>query len=312
MLIFCRDFQVKQAETSECPPNNNNAVAAAEEPKDSHESNNYNNDQEMEVDNNVDETPSEVLSLSVQAAESPSDVTEETPSNNNEVAMELPKAEEEPQVLVSDGVSAAADTTTATPIEIVDEPASENNGCDQDETIELQYSASDDDEKEDAVSNSQAIAEPEAIVELDASSNESDLIVESANKAPESNSPELEIINSDSSLSLNDVVVEKPAAAPVVQEQTPQLENTKNDSTVDAVVEVNDEAVVPVETNNIASVDSPAPAFESTIIQKVADVPEKFCTAAGESNLWIDFFWIYKGFLRIIKIYKGDNNNKRN
>lgn len=188
---------------------------------------------------------------------------------------------EQPIVLESSGVSAAADTTTAI---VIDEP-SQNNANDG-QPIELHSSPSDDDSKGPTVTNSQkaTINQPDAIVELESSSNEGDTKDELVVKTHEIDSLDLELINSDSSHSANDVQIAEIPASKAVQEKsvpTSTVEPDTNDVT--EVTEIIDEPINNINTNNNNADESvhtsgvQQNSVPSTNNQPI-EIPDKLCT----------------------------------
>lgn len=195
------------------------------------------------------------------------------------------KIVEQPVVLESAGVSAVADTTTSIIIDsdaALDEPP-QNSTANDSETIELHSSPSDDDSKGPTVTNSRPIiSQPDAIVELESSSNEGDTKNVTINKLQDS--LDLELINSDSSHSANEVQIDEdiPASQAVPEKLVP---TSTVESDVTEVTEIVDES--PNATNNNAenvvhSCESSQNSVESTNNQSPIAIPEKLCTITGK------------------------------
>lgn len=193
------------------------------------------------------------------------------------------KVVEQPEVLESVGVSAAADTTTAIVIDSepsIEEPSQTN--ADADETIELQSSPSDDDSKE-ATNPRKAISQPDAIVELESSSNEGDTKDEVVAKTHDIDSLDLEMINSDSSHSANEIQIDEIPASQAVPEQPLPTSTVEPDVT--EVTEIVDEPAIATNNNannSVHACESPENSVVSTNNQPSIALPEKLCTITGE------------------------------
>lgn len=194
-----------------------------------------------------------------------------------------PKVAKEPEVLQSDGLSISTDTTstskaTTTPIVIDNEPIVNEPSSTQSNNNELKSSPIEIDSKEGSVNNSQADqAEPEAIVELESSSNEGDPKIEAAKTSQERDSLDLEIIDSDSSHSVNEIqIVQSSVAEPVEEQSLP----TSTQVTITELIDT------PADNSNdileIQSSETSQNAVESTDNLKPAEIPEKFHSIAGE------------------------------
>lgn len=247
--------------------------------------------QQMEVD-----TPSEnTQSKASTAAESvPPSQPKPTPIEKllpapitDQVEVVPTKMIEQPVVLESAGVSAVADTTTTIVIDsdaAVDEPP-QNNTANDSEPIELHSSPSDDDSKGPTVTNSRPIiSQPDAIVELESSSNEGDTKDAVIKKAHDS--LDLELINSDSSHSANEVQIDEnvPASQAVPEKLVP---TSTVESDVTEVTEIVDEPANATNNNAenlVHSCESSQNSSESINNQSPIAIPEKLCTITGKLN----------------------------
>lgn len=250
-----------------------------------------NNDEKMDVDIPIESTQSEDSTttkpeVTTKAANVPqaetteeSQLTEDSQPVAGVVESVSPKLADEPEVLEREGISAVADTTTTVVAEdepFIREPAKSNNDDDDAEPIELQSSPSDSDSKGDTVSNSQAIKEPEAIVELESSSNEGD--VDNTQKI---DSLDLEVINSDSSLSGNEAQDQQTTGDEPAQEQS--LPTSTAEVTITKITD--DDPVEKSNDNSVHTSEQSNNSVESTNNQKPIEISEKFrTTITGEYN----------------------------
>lgn len=178
------------------------------------------------------------------------------------------------------GVSAAADTTT-----IVAAKKPPQNNIEVIDAIDVH--SSDDDSKEPSVTNSQVIVnQPDAVVELESSSNEGDNKPQVVAKTQQIDSLELELINSDSSHSANDIQIDEIPASQVVPEQSLPTSTVEPDVTeVTAIV---DEPAIATNNNANDSVHSYASSqisVVSTNDQTLIALPEKVCTITGKISM---------------------------
>lgn len=204
------------------------------------------------------------------------------------------KIVEQPIVLESSGVSAAADTTTAIVIDSDPVDESPQNNANVGQPIELLSSPSDDDSKEPTVTNSKqaTISQPDAIVELESSSNEGDTKDELVVKTHEIDSLDLELINSDSSHSANDIQIAEIPASKAVQEQSVPTSTVESDANeVTEVTEIADEPTNNISTNNNNADESvhisevQQNSVPSTNNQSPIEIPDKLCTTiTGKIN----------------------------
>lgn len=233
----------------------------------------------MEVDTPIESTQSEASTQVVPSQ--PESIENALPAIITEVAVVPSKIVEQPDVLECAGVSAAADTTTAIVIDsesIADDQPKIN--LDDGEAIELQSSPSEIDSKEQTMANSQStIIQSDAIVELESSSNEGDTKDEVANKRQELNSLDLELIDSDSSNSLNDVQIKEVPASQAAQEQS--LPTSTVESDVTEIVDDPSENTNNNTENAVHSNDTPHNSVGSINNQTPIEISEKLCTITG-------------------------------
>lgn len=214
---------------------------------------------QLEASPQPEKPPQEVIAPQAVQSETIEDSPPATQADS-----EFPSATIEPELTESEGVAAAADTTVIV-VEsglIITEPAESDK--DVSEPIELQSSPSEN-------SPAAIITEPEAIVDLDGSSNEGDA---KPNTQQELDSLDLEVINSDSSLSATDVQVEPTSDA--------QQEQPVSTSTADVTITeiIDDEPSNATNNNADSSVHSSEPqeSVDLTNSQKSIEIPENFRT----------------------------------
>lgn len=228
---------------------------------------------------------------------------------------------EQPIVHESSGVSAAADTTTTTTI-VTDSKSSVNessqNNTNNDQPIELHSSPSDDDSKGPIVTNSQqaTISQPDAIVELESSSNEGDTKDEVVVKTNESDSLDLELINSDSSNSTNEVQNAEIPTSQSVEVQSVPTSTVEPD--VNEVTEVTEIANEPVNNNannnntnantTVHSSDTPPNSIPSTNNQQPIEVPDKLCTTIT-GTLFSQSLFLFLHFMSDYHIFDKNQLN---
>lgn len=229
----------------------------------------------MEVDTPPIESTPPVVNAPIASEPKPVEIVEEPPSPPKPVA-EVSSQETVQSESVTDALEAAdADTTTAAiAIEsepIVDEAAPSPPATNDSEPIELQSSPDDIEAIEPVVTNSQAtISQSNDIVELE-SSNDAD----APSKVHEIDSLDLELINSDSSLSAHDVQFnDVPATQPTSTVAAEPPAASQPIEIIDASAPTNDSVYIN---------DSPPTVVESTNNQTPPiEIPEKLCTITGK------------------------------